>query len=198
MMNWHTLNIERKRSTRVHCPKCLRVISVKSLWFHYLYHDMLNFSTCPVCLKNCINKYDVIEHMKTHPGLFSCTICGYAATKELHFNNHMDKHRKSITIDSETDVSRFFVPGKHPSVSRNYLYNLFRGITLANEIQICILCREFCESDIEMRQHILADHVLKKEMQNKKYKCVCGEQFFNRILLKQHIFKMKDNHREAG
>ncbi|XP_026747871.1 PR domain zinc finger protein 15-like [Trichoplusia ni] len=197
MQHWHTLDLEGKRSTRVHCPRCWRTIRVKSLWFHYLYHDMLNVNTCPICLKNCTSKFDVIEHMKTHPGHFSCNMCGYAATKELHFNAHMNRHRKNTVITSKKDVSRFFVPGRQPSVSRNYLYNLFRGIALVNEIQICILCREFCESDIEMKQHILSDHVWKREVKRKKHECVCGEEFFNRILLKQHVFKMKGNHKEV-
>ncbi|CAB3238229.1 unnamed protein product [Arctia plantaginis] len=69
-----------------------------------------------------------------------------------------------------------------------------RGITLAPEIQICVLCRTLCETEEQMLHHIYGDHSPMNTVEIKRHVCACGEEFFNRVLLKHHIFMMKGNH----
>lgn len=46
-----------------------------------------------------------------------------------------------------------------------------------------------------MLQHFATAHTNAQTKIKKKYICACGEEFFNSVLLKHHVFKMKEPHR---
>lgn len=92
-------------------------------------------------------------------------------------------------------VARYFVPQwRMASWNRKFL-NIFKGITLAPEVQICVLCRAICESEEQMLKHIYGDHSPANTEKIKRHLCTCGEEFFNGVLLKHHIFTLKGDHK---
>lgn len=197
IFHWHTKKTPKNFNTKFNCPKCLKNIRGKSSWFHLLYHGIFDAGTCPVCLKTCDNHSDMLEHVKTHPNIFRCEICRFETTKECYLNSHLAKHKKEIK-DIKDDVTKFFLPEHILPSLNNRMFHIFKGIPLANEVRICILCRALAFSLEEMDQHIFADHVPEEKEKSKTHRCYCGEEFFNPILLKQHVFKLKGHHRAWG
>uniref|UniRef100_A0A2A4K6W9 C2H2-type domain-containing protein n=1 Tax=Heliothis virescens TaxID=7102 RepID=A0A2A4K6W9_HELVI len=193
--HWHTAKTQKIRQMKTSCPKCWKNIRTKSAWFHLLYHGVYTVSTCPICLEICGNRCELQQHLKTHPGYFTCNICAFQTTKECYLKNHLARHKKNIVYSDGEDVSRFFLPRNLIPSLNNRMQNVFKGIPLANEVKVCILCRSLCLSEDEMRNHILGEHSPEKREKSKTYQCTCKEVFFNNVLLKHHVFKMKGNHR---
>lgn len=148
-----------------------------------------------MCLKICENHSEMLEHVKTHSNIFRCDICRFETTKECYLNAHLEKHKKQcFRKDSKEDVLKFFLPEQLLPSLNNKMCHIFKGIPLANEVKICILCRALVFSVKEMEEHILGAHVPEEKAKSKMYQCYCGEQFFSSILLKQHVFKLKGDH----
>lgn len=194
IFHWHTRKTPQNFKTKYTCPKCFKIIRAKSSWFHLLYHGCFNVGTCPICLKTFEKHVEMLEHVKIHPCTFRCSICDYATTKECHLNNHLARHKKIIEFTPKEDASRFFLPDQMVPSLNNRMTHIFKGIPLANEVKICILCRALMFSEEEMEQHIFAAHVPVEQIRTKTHQCYCGEEFFNSVLLKHHIFKMQGNH----
>ncbi|KAJ8706732.1 hypothetical protein PYW07_012810 [Mythimna separata] len=192
--HWHTIKTPENTEIKYNCPKCCRMIKAKSAWFHLLYHGCFNVGTCPFCLKIFENRQEMLEHAKSHPSTFRCSICDFQTTKECYLNSHLAKHKKIIDFQPNDDAARFFLPDHMVPSLNNRMIHIFKGIPLAAEVKICILCRALAFSDEEMRQHIFAAHVPEKKLESKTHQCLCGEVFFNNVLLKHHIFKLKGNH----
>lgn len=176
------------------CPVCYKSIRAKSSWFHLLYHGTLNVGTCPICLTNFETHSEMLEHVKIHPSLFRCNICNYETTKKCYFDNHLAKHEKFVKSESSNVASNYFFPRRLLPSLNNRMPNIFKGIPMTNEVKICVLCRALVFSVEEMNQHIYAVHAPQTKTESKTHQCSCGEVFFNSILLKHHIFKMKGNH----
>ncbi|XP_047040161.1 zinc finger and BTB domain-containing protein 24-like [Helicoverpa zea] len=193
--HWHLPKTTKIKQLKIACPKCEKWIRTKSAWFHLLYHGVFSVSTCPICLEIYDNRTELTQHLKTHPGYFNCNICAFETTKECYLNNHVAKHKKSVVYNDGEDVSRFFVPQSLQPSLNNRMHNVFKGIPLANEVRLCVLCRALCFDEDEMRDHILGEHSPEEKEKSKIYQCTCKEVFFNNVLLKHHIFKMKGDHR---
>lgn len=189
-------HFQRKTETTT-CPFCLKTIKVRSLWFHFLCHGIINTGTCPICLIPFDDYQDALRHTETHPGHYFCTICTYETDKEGLFLSHIGKHKKMVNLVGKdiNKVSKYFVPQKRISSWNRKVINIFKGITLAPEIQICVMCRTLCVTEEQMLQHIYGDHSPMNTVTIKRHLCACGEEFFNRVLLKHHIFMLKGHHR---
>ncbi|KAJ8704800.1 hypothetical protein PYW08_012120 [Mythimna loreyi] len=194
LYHWHTKKTRENGQLRFNCPKCWKMIRAKSTWFHLLYHGCFNLGTCPICLKTFENRKEMLKHVKTHPSTFRCSICNFETTKECYLNSHLDKHKKTIQYNSQDDAARFFLPNQMVPSVNNRMVHIFKGIPLAKQVKICILCRALAFSEEEMKQHIYAAHVPEEKIKSKTHQCLCGEIFFNNVLLKHHIFKLKGNH----
>ncbi|CAH0698172.1 unnamed protein product [Spodoptera exigua] len=185
--------LKKVSNIRHNCPKCMKLISAKSTWFHLLSHGVINSRVCPICLK-CFNRNaEVLNHVKTHKAHLRCNICGFVTMKELILSSHIKKHRKDRYFTGKADVSKYFVPCRlFPSTRKQS--HVMKGIPMASEVRICVICRTVCLNNDEMLMHIYGDHAPDEKEKSKKYQCVCGEEFFNNVLLKHHIFKMRSGH----
>ncbi|XP_050556520.1 protein suppressor of hairy wing-like [Spodoptera frugiperda] len=186
--------VKQVTNIRHNCPKCLKIIPGKSTWFHLLYHGIFNSRTCPVCLSSFNRNTEVLNHMKNHKPYLKCNICGFTTMKERFFASHLEKHKKDVYLNEHGDVSKYFTP-QHtfPSLQNRQSHTL-KGVPLANEVRICVLCRAVCLTYEEMVIHIHGDHLPDEKAKTKKYQCLCGEDFFNNVLLKHHVFKMRSGH----
>ncbi|XP_045509111.1 zinc finger protein 142-like [Colias croceus] len=177
---------------RVECPKCEKFIRIRTLWFHFLVHKIQSVASCKICFYKCKNRQHLREHVKSHPKHLYCAICQYETKKEDLFKQHLAlKHKNSNAI--ACNPQPYFVP-KYAEVRMPKLSS-FLGLSLTNNVRLCVLCREICVGDCEMHEHIKV-HMSGEKILSKLYSCVCGEQFFNKVLLKHHIFKLKGIHRE--
>ncbi|CAB3258111.1 unnamed protein product [Arctia plantaginis] len=193
---FHAISNTEKKTGNTTCPFCLKIIKIRSIWFHFLCHDIINPGTCPVCLVSFDEYQDALKHTECHPCYYYCSICTYETDKEGLFLSHIGKHKKMINLEGKDVkmVSKYFVPQKRALSWNRKVVNVFKGITLAPEIQICVLCRTLCETEEQMLHHIYGDHSPMNTVEIKRHVCACGEEFFNRVLLKHHIFMMKGNH----
>ncbi|XP_022832122.1 protein suppressor of hairy wing-like [Spodoptera litura] len=186
--------VKQVSNIRHNCPKCLKSIPGKSTWFHLLYHGIFNSRTCPICLTSFNRTTDVLNHLKSHKPYLKCNICGFTTMKERFFTSHLEKHKKDVYLNEQDDVSKYFTPQNEFHSLQNRQSHTLKGVPFANEVRICVLCRTVCLSYEEMVAHIYGDHYPGEKEKSKKYQCLCGEDFFNNVLLKHHVFKMRSGH----
>ncbi|XP_053622943.1 zinc finger protein 423-like [Plodia interpunctella] len=179
---------------KVKCPKCYKMLKRTSLWGHLEHHHISSVATCPICLEKCMNRTDLCNHLKKHRKYYDCGVCQFSTRVEDTFRKHLKSHRDSASsIDVKLD--KYFVPKYKTNIVTIYSTpSVMKGFSLMNNLHICIICRHLCVNKAEMKYHLAYDHTTIKEEARKEYKCRCGEVFFNKILLKQHVFKEKVGH----
>ncbi|KAH9627650.1 hypothetical protein HF086_009800 [Spodoptera exigua] len=160
--------IKKVSNIRHNCPKCMKLISAKSTWFHLLSHGVINSRVCPICLK-CFNRNaEVLNHVKTHKAHLRCNICGFVTMKEIILSSHLKKHRKDRYFTGKADVSKYFVPCRlFPSTRKQS--HVMKGIPMASE-----------------------------ESGEVKHMCTCGMEFPNTLMLKHHVMLIKSMHEPCG
>lgn len=202
MLYVHQTLKRNRRTTHFACPKCSKKGFLKSIWFHLQNHEIPSVSLCDICLCNLPNRAELQKHLKTHPGYYKCEPCGYIAKKDYLFESHLKKH--TLKAKHYNNVSSNFkgVFKEHKSKGNLFHYNIHnavKGLVLPKFIDICTLCREICLSHAEIKNHILRDHIDVYNVSEKKtYLCECGEEFDYKVVLMQHVMKMKGSHRAAG
>ncbi|XP_063545089.1 zinc finger protein 234-like [Cydia strobilella] len=178
------------------CPKCNKQIQIKHVWFHFQRHMIQSIASCQICLKKCRNRADLRDHLKIHPSYYHCTLCGYESKVKDSFTVHMQAHNSNlhesgnIAID-ESMLRKCFAPRKNAKKSTCNIG--IKGLCL-KDLFVCVLCRGLCKED-EKAAHIAKYHLVDIVATKKQYMCVCGEQFFNNVLLKHHVFKLKGEHK---
>ncbi|XP_048002776.1 zinc finger Y-chromosomal protein 1-like [Leguminivora glycinivorella] len=201
MLEIHIMYIHdpRKRSKRVGiCPKCNKKIQLNNVWFHFQRHLIQSVVCCQICLRKCINQADLQNHLKTHLNYYHCTMCGYESKLKDNFTAHMQAHNSNlhesgnIAIDADM-LLRCFVPKQNAKKSTSIGS---RGLCLY-ELFVCILCRGLVTEE-EKAAHIAKYHLVDIVSTKKQYTCTCGEQFFNNVLLKHHVFKLKGEHKACN
>ncbi|XP_075990008.1 uncharacterized protein LOC142985612 [Anticarsia gemmatalis] len=193
----HTPNAERRTATTI-CPVCFKTVLVKNIWFHFLYHGIYHSGTCPICLDSFQDSQELLEHIDTHPGYYQCRLCPYDTKRDNLFRSHIEKHRKNIILEDNVTIDsvlKYYLPPRRIANWNRKFLNLLKGVTLAPEVQICVLCRMIFDDDHQMMQHIYGDHSPIASVDIKRHMCTCGEEFFNNVLLKHHIFVMKGDHK---
>lgn len=184
----------RRDLAMIECPKCHMNIHVKNAWYHFRHHSTESISCCPICLKKCNNQWHLIRHVQKHPSHFKCNICQYEANNKIQFDRHMTSHNNGC--EKREENVKCFIP---EIVTRwsNFGAGL-RGYSL-HDLLICVLCRGICTPDA-VNDHLYSRHVVLPAPEVKKsYVCLCGETFFNNILLRHHVFKMNsDDHKARG
>lgn len=188
----------RSKKQRFECPKCLKLVRCNTLWSHFQFEDILSMACCPICLVKFTNTTELKSHILTHPSYFYCNICNYSTKTEKTFNEHVSKHKKkckSVDNIDKLNIEQYFISSVRYMKWRLLRISSFKGLNLPPNVYICVLCREICRNTEEMKNHYLA-HVAveEKRVEKKKHVCTCGEEFFNSVLLKHHVFKMKGEH----
>lgn len=178
------------------CPKCFRNCRLKTMWFHLQLHDIPSVSLCDICLNSCPDRTVLREHLKLHKRYLKCEPCGYISTIPILFNSHMEQHKQRTPQQGEIppNVLNSVFKKRKNKIIRYNMHNAIKGLNLPKFMHICTLCREICVSSGEKRRHILRDHML-EEVGKKMYLCTCGEEFEYKVMLKQHLLKMKGSHR---
>lgn len=197
----HLYTMKERKTRRFKCPRCVKTSSLVNVWFHLQKHDISSVSACDICLLTFPNRQQLHEHLKSHPFLYRCETCLYSTNKESLFNSHLDKHESRVIKRMrkvDRTVKKVFRVTKKDILVKFNIHNLLRGLLLPNILRICILCREICTDKIDMRIHVLKDHLFKETTVKIKYICACGEEFSNKILIKHHVFKLKGTHRILG
>lgn len=195
----HLTNKYDRKNKQFTCPKCLKNFRLKSIWFHFQKHEIPSVTLCDICLTNFSNRAELFQHIQTHSGYYKCEPCGYNSTKDHLFDLHMKKHAQRVIHHTEmsSGVMNFVFKKQKPNIVRYNVHNAVKGLNLPNFIHICTLCREICLSVAETKLHILRDHTF-DESKKKTHECVCGEEFDYKIVLKQHVMKMKGFHQPVG
>ncbi|XP_073966206.1 uncharacterized protein [Choristoneura fumiferana] len=188
-------NKERIDNTTADCPKCNRIIHVKNAWYHFQRHLIQSVGCCPICLKKCKNQRQLIHHVQNHQSFFKCNICQYDASNKKQFDSHMKSHNNVIYDRSKEDnVKCCFYP--QIITRKSYFSAGLWGYRL-HGLQICVLCRAICKPEAA-NDHISRCHAIPPAPAVKKaYICLCGENFFNNILLRHHVFKMNSDDHKA-
>ncbi|KAG6463308.1 hypothetical protein O3G_MSEX013797 [Manduca sexta] len=181
------------KNNYISCPKCYKRKNVKKLWFHFAVHQMNMISTCQICFVDCRNTRRLKEHMRTHTGYYYCETCNFTTNKDKYFENHVLKHKHRNAFPRNVEPRKYFVPGPFLGLWKYKRETGIKGLQI-HDVFICVLCREICASKGDMRSHIFVDHA-PETIAKKKLLCSCGEEFFNTVLLKHHVFKMKGDHK---
>ncbi|XP_041983564.1 protein suppressor of hairy wing-like [Aricia agestis] len=189
----HIHKLDKFRKT-LQCLVCPKKVCVKSMWVHLQGHDIQNVGMCPICFVKCSSRKLLIEHMRTHPRYLKCNMCTYEAKREDFFRQHViDRHKTNATSMIDAECEQYFTP--YYIAPRVYQKLGSHGVALTNDIRVCILCREICVGQSNMKQHIYVEHNLKTAEVKAKHLCTCGEIFTNKVLLKHHTFKLKGDHK---
>ncbi|XP_050682781.1 zinc finger protein 687a-like [Leptidea sinapis] len=179
-------------SNQVECPICLKKIKLRAVWFHFQTHNVQSVSACRICYTKCKDRPHLIEHAKKHPKYLLCTMCQYEAKSDLLFKHHIiTKHKSTNKVFYAYYKKCFMAPVK--DLVLNKICG-FRGLVLTNGVHICVLCREIGTEEDCMMKHVSVEHNICAEKEVINHRCLCGEVFLNKILLKHHVFKMKDGH----
>lgn len=189
----------RSRKERIECPKCMKLVRCNTLWSHCQFEDILSIACCPICLTKFSNMEEMRSHISTHPNYFYCNICAYSTKSDKNFKEHVSKYKnrfKHVENVSKAKLQECFISSIRYMQWRLLRISSFKGLNLPPNIHICILCREICRNSDEMKRHYLS-HIMHVEqrVEKKKHACICGEEFFNSVLLKHHVFKMQGEHR---
>ncbi|KAM3955269.1 uncharacterized protein ACR2FA_010842 [Aphomia sociella] len=186
-------HILRHDRARIQCPKCFKLLHYNVMYGHFEMHRLQSISLCPICLKKCKNKNDLSLHVKMHKRYYHCDICQYNAKNETRFLMHIQNHKYKRN-EFKGDCMQYFVPQKGVIKKKFQVHYMIKGLALWNNVHICVLCRKICMNQRKMRIHMM-EHTDAKLSVKKKHLCLCGEEFFNNVLLKQHIFKLQGHHR---
>ncbi|XP_026325349.1 PR domain zinc finger protein 15-like [Hyposmocoma kahamanoa] len=189
----------RSKKQRIECPKCLKMVRCNTIWSHCQFEDILSVACCPICLTKFTNTAEMQSHILTHPNYFYCNICTYSTKSAMNFKEHVSKYKNRFKHVGNVDKAKLeqcFVSSVRYMQWRILRMSSFKGLNLPPNINICVLCREICRNSEEMKKHYLTHvHVVEERVEKKKYVCTCGEEFFNSVLLKHHVFKMQGEHR---
>lgn len=188
----------RSRKERVECPKCLKLVRCNTLWAHCQFEDILSIACCPICLTKFMNTTEMHSHIKTHQSYFHCNICTYNTKSENNFKQHILKYKNRFKHVDNVDkfkVEQCFISSIRYMRWRLLRLSSFKGLNLPPNINVCIICREICRNSDEMKKHYMSHVVVEQRVEKKKHVCTCGEEFFNQVLLKHHVFKMQGDHR---
>lgn len=200
MLFVHLIKKNNRGDKKYSCPKCIKKCSIKSVWFHLQQHDMPSVSMCDICLVNFPSRAALYEHVKTHSSYFNCEPCGYNSTQSSAYDAHLQMHAQREVPYRKVSSQVFnavFKKYKHGFVRYN-VHNTMKGLNLPRFMEICTLCREICLSHREAKLHVLRDHMYHAELEKKKHLCVCGEEFYYKVVLKQHVMKSKGIHQPIG
>ncbi|XP_052748423.1 PR domain zinc finger protein 5-like [Galleria mellonella] len=176
----------------IECPKCLKMVTPQFLYGHAEMHQLQSISLCPICLEKCINRSDLAVHLRSHMKHYYCNICQYSTKRENYYQTHINHHKK-YKVPYQGDFARYYIPVKGVLKKKFLTPFPIKGLPLWNNVHICILCREICLSRHKMQLHV-SEHIEPKVTLRKRHVCVCGEEFFNNVLLKHHVFKLKGSH----
>ncbi|XP_059050255.1 zinc finger protein 142-like isoform X2 [Achroia grisella] len=182
----------KSRKTCIQCPKCLKTTRPTLAYGHFELHQFKSITLCPICLDKCTSRQDLLEHLKMHTKYYHCNMCAYETKKETNYLSHLLTHKK-FQSQYTGDFTKYYIPVKGVMKKKFHSPYVINGLPLWNNLYICILCREICTTRNKMQLHI-TEHEMPKVMQIKRHMCSCGEEFFNNVLLKHHIFKLKGNH----
>lgn len=188
----------RSKKQRIECPKCLKPVRCNALWSHCQFEDILSIACCPICLTKFRNTTEMKSHMSTHPSFFYCNICNYSTKSVQNFNEHVSKYKNKLQHVEKVDklkLEQCFVSNIRYMQWRLLRIGSFKGLNLPPNINVCIICREICRNSEEMKQHYLSHAIVEQPLEKKKHVCTCGEEFFNNVLLKHHVFKLQGEHR---
>ncbi|KAJ0169623.1 hypothetical protein K1T71_014808 [Dendrolimus kikuchii] len=193
MLSWHifyTHSGRKDRGVKLDCTLCLRRTGGKQLWTHSLLHNFSSFTTCPFCFDNFKDQLELQEHITKHTYLLRCDICLFDAKTRESYDKHLREH-STRNSNNVNNYDRYFMK----TTECKYVVEAWlKGIPIPNSISICVLCREICSDEESKKNHIFVDHGI-IETWKKTYMCACGEDFFNGLLLRHHVWKMKGNHR---
>lgn len=189
----HIVHCHNMNTKQIECARCNRLVESKSLWFHYIHHNIPSVATCKICLQKCKDRKALREHILTHSKYLNCDICQYQTKKEDLFRNHIQlRHKRNNTFGLPAyNVDKFFYPTCY--TRKLFKTSHFRGLMLSDDFRVCVLCREIFDNEINMQVHVY-EHVIGEEITENKYQCTCGEMFSNKVLLKHHVFQLKDSH----
>ncbi|KAG7306696.1 hypothetical protein JYU34_008121 [Plutella xylostella] len=199
-----------KVKTDPECPKCFRILKSQYTYMTHLeLHYINSVGTCPICFNKFQDRNAMLSHVfEAHKMVYNCTVCNYAFEKMSPYARHMENdHNQPSNFASYLSVTkevlnRCFVSST-PVPSTPFLYTPYtpaKGLNIAGLIHVCVLCRALCKNETEQREHISRMHLQPTRVFTKKvYGCSCGEDFYNNVLLKHHIFTLKGTHcvREA-
>lgn len=189
----------RSKKQRIECPKCLKLIRCNTMWSHCQFEDILSIACCSICLTKLKNTTEMQRHIiSTHPSYFYCNICTYNTKSETYFKEHVSKHKnkfKQVDNVDKLKIEQCFISSIRYMQWRLLRLSSFKGLNLPPNINVCIICREICRNTEEMKKHYLSHIIVERPVEKKKHICICGEEFFNSVVLKHHVFKMQGEHR---
>ncbi|XP_068627278.1 zinc finger protein 639-like [Battus philenor] len=193
-----------KLNTFTECPKCLKMVHLKNIWYHFQGHHIQSVSCCKICLTKCTDRKEVLQHVSSeHNKYLFCDICQYQSKNANYFREHLNtRHgRKVQPGSSSVRYKPYFLPRVGDYKLKFVCDTAFKGLKISYleelKIRICILCREICIGEQSMKDHIRNVHTV-HQPQQLCHICSCGETFNNKVLLKHHIFKSKGDHTDIG
>lgn len=190
ILTWHIVHHHFKHvKVRLDCVLCMKTPCGTTLWWHTLKHNFSSITTCPFCFENFKEKQEMLEHVPKHRYLLRCDTCLYDTKIRESYTKHLQDHRKRTIND--IPYKRYFMMGKEPK----YVVEAWlKGIPVPLGVSICVLCREICLDEESKKFHILVEHGYVVQPK-KTHMCACGEEFFNSLLLKHHVWKLNGIHR---
>lgn len=190
ILSWHIFYYHLDKEVVLECSLCYRFSQAKNVWHHSNQHDFSSYTTCPFCYKSFKNNTEMLSHVTTHPYVLRCDTCMFDTKSRKLYEEHLKKHSLKASSVVE-NYDRYFIKYSMPKlVTERWL----KGLNLPFCVSVCVLCRHICLDEESRKNHIFQDHGVDPPVK-KVHLCACGDEFFNAVLLRQHILKMKGNHR---
>lgn len=173
------------------CSHCDRRVKKTSIWNHFECYGLRRVSTCPICLSRFESRMSMFKHMKTHPPNLKCNICHYFTHKRAFYVNHLKYSHIPAQLQQKLEYKKYFVGTNKVKIWWYKIPHVTKGVRVDGAVAVCVLCREICVDDEDMKSHISTHQPdLTLESLCKYITCnVCGERFVNKILHKYHKLK---------